>query len=59
MNKTKICPKCQGEMIAGHYTGPMIEWEVEGDQSFLKKEGITINTFACKRCGFMESYVQK
>ncbi len=57
MEKAKVCTKCNGEMVSGKYTGPVIDWEIEGEHAFLKKEGIKITTYACKKCGYMESYV--
>jgi len=59
MIKTNVCSKCQGEMIVGQYTGPVIDWENKGEHSFLKTEGVKITTYACKKCGYMESYVNK
>jgi predicted nucleic-acid-binding Zn-ribbon protein len=59
MDKTKECPKCKGEMKEGNFTGQVVEWEKDGDRSFLKDEQSKIVTYACEKCGFIESYVTK
>lgn len=59
MTKARICPKCKGEMKTGNYTGVVVDWEKEGEPTFLKQSGQKIVTYACIKCGYMESYVQK
>lgn len=59
MDKIKVCPKCEGEMKSGNLTGQEIDWKKEGDRSFLRDEGRKIFTYACEKCGYMESYVRK
>lgn len=59
MSGNKICPKCQGVMINGNYTGTVANWENEEEPSFLKKSGQKIIAYACEDCGYIESYVKK
>lgn len=59
MANMKICPKCEGEMKVGNYTGTVTNWEKEGEPAFLKQSGQKIITYACIKCGYMESYVKK
>lgn len=59
MSTAKVCPKCTKEMEIGNYTGSSkISWEKE-EYSFLKQEGQKISTYACLKCGFIESYIKK
>lgn len=57
MTKTKVCPKCENEMIQGNFTGPQVNWENEEDQKFLKEKGRRIIAYVCTKCGYLESYV--
>lgn len=59
MTDNKICSKCQGSMIQGNYTGTPAKWAKEDEYSFLEQSGQRILTYACEKCGYMESYVKK
>ncbi|MCA9382502.1 hypothetical protein KC660_03795 [Candidatus Dojkabacteria bacterium] len=65
MDETKICPKCEGQMMKGfivdrgHYNGKMISTWIKG----WKWGGLTVDgkqtgvmTYKCEKCGFLESY---
>lgn len=56
---SKNCPKCNGEMKEGNYTGSEVDWEKDGQHSFLKQKGLKIATYACVKCGYLESYVKR
>jgi predicted nucleic-acid-binding Zn-ribbon protein len=59
----KSCPKCQNEMIKGrvrdvaHGAIYQERW-VPDDNSLWFTDGVKVDTFACKKCGFVESYLQ-
>lgn len=55
----KACAKCGGELKAGKFTGQKVEWEKEQEPVFLKQSGQAIITYACTKCGFLESYVKR
>jgi hypothetical protein len=62
MKKPK-CQKCQNEMEKGvarpegGYTSSNIKWGKEGiDFLGRTKNGIDVDTFRCKSCGYLESY---
>lgn len=57
--ENKICPKCEGKMVLGNYTGTEIDWQKGEVPSFLKNNGSKINSYACEKCGYLESYVKK
>ena len=57
--QTFTCPKCTGKMEKGSFSGNNIDWQKETDKSFLVSSGKEILTYACTKCGYLESYVQK
>lgn len=58
MQKQKVCPKCKGIMILGNYTGHQVNWDSEDGHKFLQSSGRKIATYACEKCGYLESYAQ-
>lgn len=46
-------------MKKGNYSGTEVGWEKEGKPAFLIQTGQKIITYACIKCGYMESYVEK
>ncbi|MBN2423095.1 hypothetical protein JXB41_07775 [Candidatus Woesearchaeota archaeon] len=66
MEKTKICPKCQGEMEKGLMITPGavvgVRW-VKGIPNWLFGTRVwgkpKIFAYSCVKCGFIESYVEK
>ena len=59
MTESKVCPKCTGQMKVGNYTGNEVDWEKEQGQDFLRKDGFKIDSYACEKCGYIESSVKK
>ncbi len=54
----KECPKCKGEMKQGRLMGVQADWQKDGEQRFLKNDSPNIITYACQKCGYLESYVR-
>ena len=59
MKEELKCPKCQGNMEKGEITGNAQQWRREDEQSFLQTKGREIVTYACRDCGFLESYINR
>ena len=66
MEETKKCPKCNSEMTKGIFAPSVgvvgMEWTDKLEYSKWKFEKVNkIKTFqyACKSCGFIESYLVK
>lgn len=55
----KVCPKCSNVMKKGNFSGLAVQWDAEEEQTFLKKPGQQIVTYACEGCGYLESYIKK
>lgn len=57
------CPKCGGEMDEGivkpdgGYVGRQ-KWGKEVNWRGMVKDGLTVKTFKCKTCGYLESYAK-
>ena len=47
------CPKCNSDMIKGHECSHM--WKKADKKTFIG--GKKYYTYACSKCGFMESYL--
>lgn len=46
-------------MKKGNFSGLAVQWDAEEEQTFLKKPGQQIVTYACEGCGYLESYIKK
>ncbi len=67
-DKARVCPKCQGEMEEGHvwgnWGGDGFRW-IKKDLSTMEKIArrisaeTNVRTFSCKRCGYIERYVDR
>jgi predicted nucleic-acid-binding Zn-ribbon protein len=55
MEETKKCPKCNGEMAIGEEGTHL--WKPSDKKTFIGATGY--HTYACKNCGYMESYLEK
>lgn len=58
MKENLVCPKCNGEMVSGDYTGVEASWQKEDSPKFLKESGKKIFNYACEKCGYIESYIK-
>lgn len=58
MIKSKICPKCEGVMEEGKIIGKNNNWRTNTSKDFLKDSEKEILSYACKKCGYLESYVK-
>lgn len=57
------CAKCQSEMEKGFVKGMAgidhkEQWGKGVDWKNWVKEGINVETYRCKNCGFLESYAK-
>mgnify|MGYP001612833259 CR=1 FL=1 len=55
----KKCPKCKGEMMKGKikdYAYGLLLQQRWGAKLFSKN--YKVDTFACKKCGYLESYLE-
>jgi len=67
---TKVCPKCEGPMVAGRRRDDGDSW-ASGQEKWLagkpldeitgwttgKGDAHRVITFACRQCGYLESYL--
>jgi len=54
MEENKKCSKCKGEMVRGQEGSHL--WKEDSKKTFI---GSTkYNTYACPKCGYMESYLE-
>jgi predicted nucleic-acid-binding Zn-ribbon protein len=56
-NEAKTCPKCGGEMEIGNLHG-VYYWQ-RGKSIWTIHRGRRIHGFACKKCGYVEFYLDK
>ena len=69
MSRSSVCPRCQGSMSEGFIldktdSRPVVSSWVEGEPvksmwtgiRLSGRKRIEIQTFRCRRCGYLESY---
>ena len=54
VDEIKKCSKCNGEMIKGEECSHI--WKNADKKTFIG--GTKYYTYACSKCGFMESYLE-